>query len=360
MPFFFYSRKSKSWFTENPNTRILKLGSTTQIEYRKWTCSTDLFYPSFYEGYLEITSLGKFPNVISLEKTIFRHPFFASRRKYEGAGEEFFEFDKYEDPLQKAAEIIVQYDTEFSIVLGDKFLTKPKIIPKEKFIDAEPLNSISKQQTDHIEYRQYQNNIVEKMIINDKGRFTIDTGGGKTAVYAQYIKKEKFDRYLIIVPTTKLVSQTIETCKKICGDSFSFIKYEKFLTLPKNRKCVVVGTYQNSHNIEHIENIDCIIFDECHCTVVQTPHRNEEGNIDYSEFQKLLKYPCKKKFFGTATEKNLDCSSEKLISMDDETIYGKLLDKYDKEYLITNGYLTDYTFDITCTIDKKQACLKML
>ena len=43
--------------------------------------------------------------------------------------------------------------------------------------------------------------------------------------------------------------------------------------------------------------------------------------------------------------------------MDDEKIYGPVLYKYTLAEAISEGYLTDYTFDLVGTADKKQSCL---
>jgi superfamily II DNA or RNA helicase len=194
----------------------------------------------------------------------------------------------------------------------------------------------------------------------DKGILILATGTGKTVIYSLYIQKCK-GRYLIVVPTTTLVTQTITKCREILEQTFTVLEYKTDMKLPCKASCkdlVLVGTYQNSHNIKTVEDIDCIFFDECHSTVILKPPRDtERGEIELSRFQKLLDYPCKKKFFGTATEKNITSHTQKPISMDDEKIYGPILYKYTLAEAISEGYLTDYTFDLVGTADKKQSCL---
>jgi superfamily II DNA or RNA helicase len=198
------------------------------------------------------------------------------------------------------------------------------------------------------------------MLTVDKGILILATGTGKTVIYSLYIQKCK-GRYLIVVPTTTLVTQTVIKCREILGQDFKVCEYKTDIELPCRKSCkdlVVVGTYQNSHNIRSVEDIDCIFFDECHSTVILKPNRDKQKNkIELSRFQKLLDYPCKKKFFGTATEKNITSQTEKPISMDDQKIYGPVLYKYTITDAVSEGYLSDYTFDLIGAADKKQACI---
>jgi superfamily II DNA or RNA helicase len=361
MPNYFYARKSKSWKSENQASYILKLGSTHQIEFRKWWGSTERLYPCYYHWYIDITDLGNFKNVVSAEKTIFRHSFFSKRQlnNGEGSGQEFYEFDNIDNPLEKACEVLIQYNAVFSVIHGDPFMIKPVILPFQEIMDilSEPLPPITKTQTKEVEPRKYQLEAVESMIHVDKGILILATGTGKTVIYSLYIKKCK-GRYLIVVPSKTLVNQTTEKCNQILGDEFKFYIYKTGIKLPSRDDCknlVIVGTYQNSHNIiKYVKDLDCIFFDECHTTVILKPTKNKE---QLSRFQTLLDYPCKKKFFATATEKNITSETENPISMDDEKIYGPVLYRYTLGEAIREGYLTDYTFDLVGTRDKKESIL---
>ena len=359
---FFYARKSKGWQSEKQDHYIFKLGSTQSIEFRKWWGSTERLYPTFYAWYIQIHNLGNFPSVISAEKTIFRHHFFKSRHldNGEGSGEEFYEFKQFDNPLEKACEILIQYNAEFSVIHGDTFTTRPPILPiEEKMILSQPLPPITKVQTKSMKIREYQRQALEKMSDVDKGVLILATGTGKTVIYSLYIQKFK-GRYLIVVPTITLVNQTFEKCREIIGEDFSFLIYETGMILPSRSNCknlVLIGTYQNSHNMIDLQDIDCIFFDECHSTVINTL---ENSVSDLSRFQKLLNHPCKKKFFGTATEKNIISTTQKPISMDDEKIYGPILYKYSLSEAITQGYLTDYTFDLIGTLNKKESCISYI
>jgi hypothetical protein len=363
---YFYARTSKSWPSEKQHSHILKLGSTRHIEFRKWWCSTERLYPSYYLWYLHITGLGRFSNIVSAEKTIFRHPFFSSRNLHngQGSGEEFYQFSEHDNPLEKACEILVQYNVDFSIVHGDIYTTRPKSLPPEDNHTpiSEPLPPVTKTVTDLITPREYQLKAIENMKAVDKGVLVLATGTGKTVIYSMYIQQTG-GRYLILVPTTILVDQTIRKCGDILGDTFLCLQYKTGSSIPSRSRCqnlILVGTYQNSENIQHVEDLDCIIFDECNCTVILNPETTEEGSLEYSTFQKLLRYQCKKKFFGTATQKNILSTSLQPISMDDEKIYGPVLYKYTLAEAVNDGYLTDYTFDIVGTRDKNMSCLPYL
>jgi len=352
---FLYCRISKGWPSENKDKWVSKLGSTLSIENRKWQGSTERLYPTYYKWYITIKDLGRFPSVVSAEKTIYRHSFFSKRHinNGEGAGEEFYEFDNYDDPSKKMCEILVQYDVIFKVTIGDTFTVKPPCIVDEVLPDAEPLPPITKQETKEIQLREYQQTIVEKMRKARIGIIVLATGLGKTVTFCSYIKRRTRGRYIIVVPTKNLVNQTLNVCGKIIGNDFKYYKYEKGIRIPDNtNNLVIVGTYQNSHNLCKIKNIDCIIFDECHNTVILNPPKNELEELTLSRFQLLLKYPCAKKFFFTATEKNL-ISDDNYISMDNESIYGEILYKYDLDKAIEDGYLSDYIFHLVATDNKK-------
>jgi superfamily II DNA or RNA helicase len=354
---YIYSRGSQSWKSSN-NKVIEKLGCTEWIEYRKWWGSTERLYPSFYNWYICIKDLGQFPTLRSAEATIFRHSFFKKRNinNGEGSGDEFFEFENYESSRQKACEILVQYDVVFQVIEGDKFTTKPKNLPKqdtEELKDAIALPLITKQEKTK-ELRPYQIRCIEAMLSVVIGTIVAATGIGKTVIFCEYIKRVR-GRYLIVVPSKKLISQTIKTCQKIVGDTFHVCKYSENCSVDKEN-VIIVGTYQSSHKLVKINNIDCIIFDECHNTVILNRPENTE---EYSRYQKLLGHSCKKRFFFTATQKNI-LSDGKVISMDNKDIYGDVIFRYDIGNAITDGWLCDYMFHLVATKNRINSCVKYI
>lgn len=353
---YIYSRICQDWKSDDQNKRIEKLGCTQYIQYRKWWGATERLHPSVYKWYIKINNLGQIRSLASAEATIFHHPFFSRRNvnNGSGSGDEFFEFCLYENSLQKACEVLASYDVEFEVYEGDPFEQKPPNLPKEEKIPKEdPHHPIMKPQSEEIIERDYQKECLQNMLNVKKGIIIAATGIGKTVIMSMYIKHVE-GRYLVVVPSKKLLYQTIKTFQKILGEPFKVYKYNQYI--PDVNNIVVVGLYQSSHKLQHVKNIDCIIFDECHSTVVLNKPNTEED----SRFQKLLSYPCERKFFFTATEKNLITGYDNPISMDNENIYGPVIFRYDLASGIEDGYLCDYIFHLVATNNKITSSIKYI
>tara|TARA_R110002111_G_scaffold86951_5_gene136198 strand:+ start:1682 stop:3715 length:2034 start_codon:yes stop_codon:yes gene_type:complete len=357
---YIYSRISKEWISDDSDKHIEKLGCTKNIEYRKWMGATERLHQTNYKWYIHITELGKFRSLVSAEQTIFDNSFFKKRRVDNGAGTEFFEISNIETTLKKAREILVQYDVKFKVVEGDPFPVKPKYIPVEKKLPTdEPLPQLTNPKTNRIQPRPYQEKCVNIMLTVLKGIIVAATGIGKTIIMCMYMKKVG-GKYLIVVPSEKLVSQTVQTCQKFLGHLFTVHRYNEDMNdwLPEQENVVIIGLYQSSHKLRKLKGINCIIFDECHSTVVLNPPRDSEGKETLlSRYQKLLKYKCDYKFFFTATEKNIQADS-KVISMDNEDVYGPVIFRYDLSQAIKDGWLCDYLFHLVATKDRITSCVK--
>lgn len=362
---YLYSRYCKSWRADNEANKRRKLGCTNWIEYRKWMCTTDLDNPNYYEGYIVFHDLGQFKSIRSAEQTIFQHPFFADKRivDEDGSGTEFFDFPLYEQEiLQKMCEIVVQYDAKVELINGDPFPNKIKK-PIEEIPDDLPLPSLTQsmeiEAVGTIEARPYQEKCLMKMLTVMAGIIVAATGIGKTVIMCLYMQKVG-GKYLIIVPSKTLVNQTVKTCRKILGKSFTVYAYNRYSqrVLSKKENIVVVGLYQSSHKLVKLKGLECIIYDECHSTVVLNPPKDKNGKLRLSMFQKLLRYDCKK-FFFTATEKNIVSESEdRPIDMTKEDIYGPVIFRYDLASAVKDGWLCDYLFHLVATDNKLNSCIK--
>ena len=253
-------------------------------------------------------------------------------------------------------EILIQYGAEFTVHEGDPFLEKPQKIPKEETEkeNVEPLPVILKYKEEP-KLRFYQEEAIEKMVEKDKGILIMATGTGKTVVFCNYIKRVG-GKWLIIVPSVNLIKQTIKKCESILPNSFVISRYKNNMNTD-SKNMVIVGTYQNSHNIQNLGEIDGIIFDECHRTVITVLEKDKE---DMSRFQTLLRYRCEKKFFFTATVKNLISEEKSVISMDNREIYGDTIYTYDTSSAITDGFLTDYNIHLVATTDKNETTKKYI
>ena len=218
---------------------------------------------------------------------------------------------------------------------------------------------------------------------NDYGRLYLPCGSGKSFIgYWNAIKILKCNKIFVVVPSLFLLSQVYELwATEIAYDSennYHFIligsdmenkdilcEYKPTTNidtitheLNTNKIVVVLTTYQSSKLLinacKKIEySFDLGIYDEAHRTV---------GEQDKCFTNLLTSNIEKKRLFMTATEKiyNHDKSKiksivekEKVLSMDNEKIYGKVIIKYSLREAIEDNVLCDYRI-IASTINKKQ------
>ena len=130
------------------------------------------------------------------------------------------------------------------------------------------------------------------------------------------------------------------------------IIYE-FLTKNTYKKKIVITTYQSGNALisaaqKSMFEFEIGIFDEAHKTV---------GNRN-KPFAKLLyeeNIQIRKRLFMTATERVFKGDSEEIISMDDELIYGKLIDQLSFKAALEQKtrILTDYKI-VSASINQAQ------
>ena len=211
--------------------------------------------------------------------------------------------------------------------------------------------------------RPHQDNAVQKAIKHFKterrGQLIHACGTGKTLT--SYFLFEKFNSKLTLylVPSLQLINQTLtEWCKEslarnklispivICSDksnenisehnpqlwlqelgikvSNNFGELNQFVNSRRKNK-VIFCTYQSGKILsDHFKNIkkdiDLAFFDEAHNTTSSKSkifgHLLEDKNINI-----------KKRLFMTATPKKLVGHDDRFYSMEDEKIYGKLIDE---------------------------------
>lgn len=228
------------------------------------------------------------------------------------------------------------------------------------YIKGQPLKTYTKR-----EPKPHQNNIIEQIIkhydghIN--GKLLLACGTGKTFISC-YVSTTimKFDNIFVVVPSLALLNQTYhEWLRDIqCNNkNYNFLllgsdvdkkqREGHILTtntdvikkvLRTSKKIIVITTYQSSDLLINActynkFTFDFGIFDEAHRTA---------GEED-KDFTKLVKSNIvSKRMFMTATEKICTNPQKKILSMDDEKIYGKTIVQYNIKQAIENNVLVDY------------------
>ena len=208
------------------------------------------------------------------------------------------------------------------------------------------------------------NNISKHFETNDKCTINHACGSGKTFLSYMLIVKLNPKITLILAPSLYLISQiynefsTYENCEKykfilccsdveICNDnnvnkaliSTNKDKIKEKIILHEEN-IIIISTYQSSNVIKDVfidDKINLIIFDECHKTV---------GDVN-KNFLILINdknINCDKKLFMTATNKIYVGNNEEILSMDNENVYGKIVDTYSLRQSIMDKNLVDYKF----------------
>lgn len=220
----------------------------------------------------------------------------------------------------------------------------------------------------------YQNKIIENIkkyfTNNNNGRLYLPCGTGKTFIGFWTFKNVlKYNSVFIVVPSLYLLSETYESWQtelQFYDDKFHFIligsdmerkeqgylnefkpstdinEIKKQLNISNN--IIAITTYQSSKLLldsckELQFKFDLGIFDEAHRSV-------GEANKQFTHILSDKYNICKKKLFMTATEKIFDYSikenEEKILSMDNEKIYGKVIYIKSLRQAIEDGALVDY------------------
>jgi len=269
--------------------------------------------------------------------------------------------------------------TKIECIYGDFFDT----LDKEFFDNIRNYNKEKECYYKKTKLRDYQMEFLASCIkyfkTNNRGYGTLACGTGKS-IMSYYVDKFMLNKLTIIfVPSLYLLSQIFRDWSH---ENINDI-YTKFLLIGsdadvneknyknnglfittnieeikekinkyKNNKLIIISTYQSSDKLSYALNnkiVDLIIFDEAHKTVSQ------EGLFSKGLDNKFIK--SKKRLFMTATPKvyksNDDNKNDKIISMDNETLYGKEIYNYSIRKGIDENFLSDYEIVAMAFTEKK-------
>ena len=194
------------------------------------------------------------------------------------------------------------------------------------------------------------------------GRLYMACGTGKSLMgYFTAVDILKLKKVFIVVPSLYLLSQTIATWKRQTGDNFKFLLIgsdvenefnniirnqlttdldviRNFLDKYKKDNIVVITTYQSSKLLKDACNamkfiFDIGIYDEAHRTA------GKENTLFNILLNGKLSH---KRLFMTATEKICKSIKKSVLSMDDESHYGKVIYNLSMRQAINIECLVDY------------------
>lgn len=340
----------------------LKIGSTKNINRRKWDYHTYVPDEVYYNSYFCIIDYGKFQDrkdpLKAIETTIHKHSWFKEKRSNQK--KEFFIHDNsVEDFVRNIEYLLDVYGAIFKPIYKDEIYNRP-VKEKFEYIKEDIINN----EIDiNFRLRDYQEECINIMNREKIGKFILPTGSGKTVIFLSYLR-EIGGINLVLVPFIELVNQTYEKAKMFKFDKIIKICQGEKICWGKGKNVLYISTYQSSdkeiYSLCDIE-FDNIIYDETHYTVLS-------GENENSTFQYILENGIgKKKFFFTATEKNIKVKvrknmdienveendrgqeeeiGNKEISMDNKDIYGEVLYNMTIDQAIEKNIICDYNINI--------------
>ena len=185
---------------------------------------------------------------------------------------------------------------------------------------------------------------------NNIGKICWSCGLGKALMSIFIVREMKFSKVVICVPSIYLQNQMEKEILKIYPKKKNIIKIGGYNSitnkdkiykfLEKDNECkFIISTYSSCYILtDDIFEFDFKIGDEAHHLV---GIENEDIEKSYISFHKIKS---KKTLFMTATEKIIENkqNNKKYYSMDDENIFGKLIDEKSVYWAIENKKITDY------------------
>ena len=268
--------------------------------------------------------------------------------------------------------------SEFSQVEEEDFEKYKKILNNEK-ITLEKFKPKPHQQ-------RALDKCLDYFLSNSRGKLIHPCGAGKSLTGYWLFRYLNAKNALVVVPSLQLVKQTLKTWARelicegievewiaICSDddvknlddpSISITdlgievnteinEISKFINQKTEKLKLIITTYQSGNTLinalkESGYEFELGIFDEAHKTV----------GSKKKPFAQLLyedKIKIKKRLFMTATERNFKGNSEEIISMDDERIYGSVIDELSFKSALEqkDPILTDYKI-VSASVSKKE------
>ena len=202
----------------------------------------------------------------------------------------------------------------------------------------------------YIEQYVILNMIGEFYELNDIGKIIWPCGMGKALLSLFIVQKMGFKRVVIGVPSVYLQKQFRLEISKLYPDMDNVMyiggtpddttksttdKTQVIDFIHQHPMSFIITTYTSCYILKDLFYFDFKIGDEAHHLVGE-----EKDSSNYLQFHKILS---KKSLFMTATEKQIEPNSKKIIySMDNKELFGELVDQKSICWAIEHKKITDY------------------
>jgi predicted helicase len=332
--------RDNDWYKEND---VIKMGMTISIKDRQNGYITTEIKRGKFIKIIEINNINQsqlkfIDNLLKAEFKYLNIKYDAStelyKREIEEKLEDFF--------IKRKLSYLIVNDYDLKRINRNKNLIKNRY----NNLLIKLLNSSL------ITPKDYQldvlNKIEEFYNENNIGKLLWFCGLGKSIMSLLIAKKLKFKKIIIGVSSCYLQLQFKEEVKLVFGNSAKIIiigidSYNDDEYNDNNQIYIIITTYHSSHLFTKYK-FDFKIGDECHHLV-----NYDNKNKDTKTFIKFHEIKSTKSLFMTATERilvsyNHNLSEEDSYSMNNEKIFGKLIDEKNAQWAIDNNYITDYSF----------------
>ena len=362
-----------------------KNGSTTNLPSRLGVYKTHLIDPGFFtEAYKFHGTIDGHSTAEYVENKLHHYLVNQNKHVYRGGGTEFFLNDSVIliEPFLETLQIPY---TKLSPVDIER-LSRPPVVacPTKSQIISPLIKAIHHKK--HIQTHDQNNNVQEitEYVHIDPSNEPVATehqlnalnridellsvyrilklywacGLGKALLSIFAVKRRNFQTVAIGVPSKYLQKQMqveilklfpyIQNILFVGGDSVGMttstndpLIIRKFLTNTHTHgPRFIITTYHSSHILANMESIvfDLKIGDEAHHLASVATH--DPSRRTFQRFHAISSHYT---LFMTATEKIVDCSSgSEVFSMEDEAVFGKLVDSISVKWAIENRKITDY------------------
>lgn len=273
---------------------------------------------------------------------------------YEGGGTEYFSINI----IDKIIPILQFNNLDYRLCSKEEIESMyPKKQDKKESTNLESFQLIN----NFIIPKEHQKEVLEKskhfFTNNNTGRLNWSCGLGKSLMSLFIVKELKFKTVIIGVPSKNLQSQFKDEILRIFPDKSNIlfvgsiqddevnttrdINDIKYFIENTSIGCkFIVSTYHSCNLLLTLDYVDFKIGDEAH---------HLTGKIKESDKNFLLFHQIKsrKTLFMTATEKIVDIEElSGIYSMDNDEIFGKIIDSKSVKWAIENRKITDFSLII--------------
>lgn len=348
--------------------KTIKIGMSMRLHERIFDYCTHFNNNEYY--YCFITPKLERIHVLYIEKLVLDETKEMRNNKF---GIEYRLMDK-KYTCKTYYEIIIKYLEQYNVEY--KVLEYP-VFKRPLYIDTTIENAYIEDELNALNYNPFENikedlikpNEQQENVLNmikqfynkyDIGKLIWSCGLGKTLLSIMICKKLHYKKIVVGVPSIYLQKQFYDEIKKIFPNEDNILCIGGGYNATTNQKEIIsfiqrntnvlfiITTYTSCNLLIHPKiKFDFKIGDEAH-------HLTGIENEETKGFKLFHQITSTKSLYMTATEKTIESKTNKVIySMNDEGVFGKLIDEKSVNWAIEHKKITDYNLLILSNTEKE-------